>query len=304
MRAACSTLIVHDALGESLAHFPLYIVEALCVEARRARRRPRGARSPSASPPARCIGTVGLAAEWGWSHVWMPLPWSVEILPETIVLGLAMALAASTARRLDRRAPRRRTTCPYSETGTCAGPPSARPSRSSRCSRFPLNTQADSDVRAKVALTNVAGRRRAHRPRDGHADPARRRRRGQLADDHRPGRAAGSSSPTASSASPQGVYRSTQPVPVHGEWKTMVRLHKGNSIIGLPIYAPEDTAIPAPARRRACALRARLLLRPRAAAARGQDAERPDHVRRLRHGARRSRSCCWRCSPGACTASA
>ena len=44
----------------------------------------------------------------------------------------------------------------------------------------------------------------------------------------------------------QGVYRSTQPVPVYGEWKTMVRLHVGNSIAGLPIYAPEDRAIPAP----------------------------------------------------------
>ena len=56
---------------------------------------PRGARSPSALTAGALIGTVGLAAEWGWSHVWMPLPWSVEILPETIVLGLAMALAAS-----------------------------------------------------------------------------------------------------------------------------------------------------------------------------------------------------------------
>jgi len=49
------------------------------------------------------IGTVGLAAEWGWSHVWMPIPWPSEILGETIVLGLAMALAAhDPARTLER----------------------------------------------------------------------------------------------------------------------------------------------------------------------------------------------------------
>ena len=97
-------LIVTGALGESLTSFPLYIVEALCVEAAAlfvATRRPLRFGLTAGA----LIGTVGLAAEWGWSHVWMPLPWSVEILPETIVLGLAMAISASIARRLDRRPP-------------------------------------------------------------------------------------------------------------------------------------------------------------------------------------------------------
>ena len=31
---------------------------------------------------------------------------------------------------------------------------------------------------------------------------------------------------------------------MYGKWKAMVRMHKGNSIIALPIYAPRDTAIP------------------------------------------------------------
>jgi hypothetical protein len=42
----------------------------------------------------------------------------------------------------------------------------------------------------------------------------------------------------------EGVYRTTQAVPVYGEWKTMLRLHEGRSILGLPVYAPEDRAIP------------------------------------------------------------
>src|SRR5436190_7820638 len=39
------------------------------------------------------IGTVGLAAEWGWSHVWMPFPWTSALWPEGAVLGLVAAIA-------------------------------------------------------------------------------------------------------------------------------------------------------------------------------------------------------------------
>jgi hypothetical protein len=42
-----------------------------------------------------------------------------------------------------------------------------------------------------------------------------------------------------------GAYRTTEPVPVDGDWKTMVRLHAGASILAMPIYMPGDAAIPA-----------------------------------------------------------
>ena len=44
-----------------------------------------------------------------------------------------------------------------------------------------------------------------------------------------------------------GVYRSTEPIPVSGEWKTTLRLQTGRTIAGLPIYLPADRAIPAAA---------------------------------------------------------
>ena len=44
-----------------------------------------------------------------------------------------------------------------------------------------------------------------------------------------------------------GVYETTKPIPVHGTWKTLIRLQRDNYVAGLPIYLPEDTAIPAPA---------------------------------------------------------
>ena len=35
-------------------------------------------------------------------------------------------------------------------------------------------------------------------------------------------------------------------MPVHGDWKTLVRLHDGRSLTAVPIYLPADPAIPAP----------------------------------------------------------
>ena len=42
-----------------------------------------------------------------------------------------------------------------------------------------------------------------------------------------------------------GVYRSTKPIPVYGNWKSTLRLHKGDVVAGLPVFLPEDPAIPA-----------------------------------------------------------
>jgi len=44
-----------------------------------------------------------------------------------------------------------------------------------------------------------------------------------------------------------GVFRSTKPVPVYGNWKTTLRLHKGDAVQGVAVYFPADPAIPAPA---------------------------------------------------------
>ena len=40
-------------------------------------------------------------------------------------------------------------------------------------------------------------------------------------------------------------YRTTEPIPVHGGWKAMVRVHTGRSLVAVPIYLPRDEAIPA-----------------------------------------------------------
>src|SRR4029450_611456 len=39
------------------------------------------------------IGTVGLAAEWLWSHVWVVNPWPASLFPEGAITGLIAAIA-------------------------------------------------------------------------------------------------------------------------------------------------------------------------------------------------------------------
>jgi hypothetical protein len=42
-----------------------------------------------------------------------------------------------------------------------------------------------------------------------------------------------------------GEYRTVEAVPVEGQWKTLVRLHNEGYLVALPIYMPNDPAIPA-----------------------------------------------------------
>jgi hypothetical protein len=42
-----------------------------------------------------------------------------------------------------------------------------------------------------------------------------------------------------------GTYRSTRPVPVEGEWKTLLRVHDGRTLTASPLYLPADSAIDA-----------------------------------------------------------
>ena len=87
------SLMVHGVLGEALPHFPLYLVEALLVEATAAALLARRGPLVYGAVAGLLIGTVGIAAEWGWSHIWMPLPWPTALLPEVAVVSVLAGLA-------------------------------------------------------------------------------------------------------------------------------------------------------------------------------------------------------------------
>jgi len=42
-----------------------------------------------------------------------------------------------------------------------------------------------------------------------------------------------------------GVYRTTKPIPVYGSWKSTLRIQQGDALISMPLFMPEDEAIPA-----------------------------------------------------------
>src|SRR5918999_3188399 len=86
-------LLVGPVFGETTPSMPLYLGEALAVEA--------PGLAPGRRPPlllgaagGLLAGTVGFATEWGWTQVAMRLPWETAMLPEALV---AAAIAGTAA---------------------------------------------------------------------------------------------------------------------------------------------------------------------------------------------------------------
>src|SRR4051794_12745709 len=86
------TLVIGPILGRSTLHFPLYLAEALVVEAV-ALVVPTKRQLTFGLWAGLGIGTIGLAAEWLWSHVWMPLPWHASLLPQGVMLPVVAGTA-------------------------------------------------------------------------------------------------------------------------------------------------------------------------------------------------------------------
>jgi hypothetical protein len=246
---ALLTLIIGPGFGRSLLHFPLYLPEALLVEVA-ALVVPRARQITLGLVSGALIGTIGLAAEWGWSQVWMPLPWRSNMWPEAGFLGLGAALAGGVLGAIIGRsllpptAPRQRT--PRGLVAIAAAGALA-------VLAIPLPMTAHDDWSASVQLTDatpaphrtVNATIRLH-PADA-ADSAEWFNviSWQGGDGMFQSTVEGLDIVSLDEVSP-GVYRTARPVPVYGEWKTLLRLHTGDSIQAVPIYMPRDTAIPAP----------------------------------------------------------
>ena len=236
-------LMVGVVWGQTTPHFPLYVVEALLVEAVFAR---PGARSPvlNGAIAGGLIGTIGLAAEWGWTHVWMPLPWTSALLPEAAIAGFLAAVAAGTVGGFVGGALVR----PRDPAATPLGRNAHRAALAGFAAivaivAWGLPISSDGPAAATVRLTDVpSSEGRAVQatirvtPRDAleganYANVTAWQGGGSVVDD-------------LTRVGP-GVYRTTEPIPVHGGWKAMVRVHTGRSLVAVPIYLPRDKAIPA-----------------------------------------------------------
>jgi hypothetical protein len=232
-------LLVGPVLGQTTPHFPLYLAEAAVVEAVAlfvsTQRRPLRFGLLAGIG----IGTVGLAAEWGWSHLWMPLPWPGSAFPEVALIGFAAAIAGSTIGA-------------WIGTHLSPIPPRRSPQlrRAAVCSAavlaalvaYGLYTPTEEGVRAQVALQELGG------PAGREVEATVRLQPPDAADDAEwlnvtAWQGGGLVVAPLERVGP-GVYRSTEPIPVHGNWKSLIRLHDGNSLTALPIFLPRDEAIP------------------------------------------------------------
>jgi hypothetical protein len=232
-------LLVGPVLGEPVPHFHPYLVEALLVEA--------VALFISARKPVVfgavagvAIGTVGLASEWAWSHIWMPLPWPSNLFPEGAVLGFAMAVAGSLigawigARLNADELPRTRSL----RTAAVAGSVVV-----AALVGFALLKPANDGVRADVTLAEASGEQSGR-----HVNATVRVNPADTAEDAEwlttTSWQGGGLVVNRLERVSEGVYRTTKPVPVFGNWKTMIRLHEGRSLTAVPMYLPDDPAIP------------------------------------------------------------
>ncbi len=226
-------LIVGPLFGHTFLHFPLYLAEGVLVELAGLVLVRRGPLAFGVGAGA-LVGTAGLAAEWAWSHVAMPLPWPSSLLPEAPLLALVAAvggglIGAHIGAALG--SPRRPATLPRLV-------PAAALAAAVACLAIPMHTDAGPPIRASVAL-------------DGNRDVLATIRLDppSAADDakwfHAMAWQGGGSRLVHLREIAPGTYRTTEPVPVHDDWKAMVRLHTGSAILALPIYMPGDPAIPA-----------------------------------------------------------
>ena len=239
-------LLVGPVLGETVPHFPLYIAEGVLVEAAALIVRP--GRFSFGALAGALIGTLGVLVEYGWSHVWMPLPWAAHDLPQAIALALPVAVAGGVlgvfvagALRLDAALVGR------PRAWALAG---ASLLTVAAAVTFLLPTTAPTGTHAQIALRTVhAG---------GPGDAAR-----MVAATIRfepPSAVADAEWLTVTAwqgggrlvvdrlrALGDGVYATTRAIPVGGTWKAMIRINRGRELAAIPVSLPADAAIPVPA---------------------------------------------------------
>lgn len=238
------SVVVGPVLGELWAAVPLYLVEALLIEAVASRWEDRPLRVGAVGGVL--VGTVGFAAEYGWTQVAFTLRWTTDILLEGVLLatlgGVAAGLLAGLlvlGLRRELHVVVRRPRLVFGvalvllsglvtngvlalapsglEAQTTVVADSEGPDGREIQAEFRFNEPPVDGEEAWLTVTAWQGGRGS----DGlHVQPLEE------------------VSPT--------LWRTTEPIPVDGSWKTMVRVHDGRDLRAMPVYLPEDAALDEP----------------------------------------------------------
>ena len=236
-------LVIGVGFGQTVPHMPLYLAEALLVEGTALLVSPtRQIRFGLVA--GGLIGTVGVAAEWAYSQVAFVFPWHAVLFPEAALLALVAGLAGGVLGAVIGRALLPGTTARQASPKFAAGLAFASliavigialPIGSHDGYSAAVDVQATGkgtanltvtlspkEIAKKVAWFNVTAWQGGSRliPGTGQAIVA------------------------FDEVSP-GVYRTQHAVPVSGQWKTLIRLATATTEQAVPVYLPEDKAIPA-----------------------------------------------------------
>jgi hypothetical protein len=231
-------IVVGPVFGEIVPMFPLYLGSALLVEllalALPLARRPLvfGAVAGVA------IGTVGHLTELGWTRLTQTLSWGSDIAVEGTLMAIAGGVAGGLIGALLAVGLRRRLPRPAVARTVLVGSLLVL----AACVTNGLLATVPDGVRATFAIEDTQSDPRMANisvqlePADALDDPSWV----QITSWQGDGLVV-----TALEQTGEGAYRTTEPVPVYGDWKTMLRLHDGRALTAVPIYLPEDPAIPA-----------------------------------------------------------
>ncbi len=239
IRGGVSVIVGPLVIGELWAAVPLYLAEALCVElaALLLVRRPLA----FGALAGLLIGTVGFAVEFWWTNIVFPLPWTADLVPEGVLMAVVGGVAggmcgALLALGLQRRLPTGGLTRLVFAgsvlaivVATVNGLWITRPDDLS-ATISPSTTTSDEEKQATATVefnrVPFAGDDPAWLTitawqgggQEGlHIDHLRR-----ISDT---------------------TYETTEPMPVGGSWKTLIRLQDGRDLSAAAIFMPEDSVL-------------------------------------------------------------
>src|SRR3954447_10320876 len=245
---------VDQPLGQILGHFPLLIVEAVLVELVALALGNKN-RFRLGAVAGALIGTVGVVAEYAWSHIWMPIAWPSSMLLSAIGYGVVVGVGAGVVGAW--LATRYAEVAGEERTLGIKGIRSLTVRRTHQLGAVGLVAvaatvfycvprSADQDVSGTVSLERAAGGPEPTAYVTVTLDPA------TAADGARWFEALAWQGgglvyhPMMKVAN--GTYRSADALPMYGKWKSMIRLHQGQrDLVAAWVYAPEDLAIEKPA---------------------------------------------------------
>ncbi len=237
--SAVFATLVGPVLGQALPHFSTYLPAALAVEAAGLLVSPRRSLAAFTGLAAVLVGTFGTLGEWGWTHVWMPIPWPAHFVPSAVAISVPAAaagalLGAFVAVTL---APHR-----AGRIGSTRWMPGLLGAVGfAAVMAFCLPTHTPAGASATVTLDRPAASRSmatvSFHPSSVVSGPDyvqqlswQGHTRSVVAILHR--------------VSP-GVYRTVRPLPLTGSWKSLIRVQQGRMRADVPVYLPADPAIPA-----------------------------------------------------------